>query len=210
MARRNVLVTIFLVLCMGISGAALSYEVEAGSASNSIFILLINEQPSATFHSISLTHTSAGIVSSATASLVPALVEASGSDLATLDFDVLPGAAIGSTGHLLITLSGVAEGKSLETTLTVPLEVVETAPVAQGVVGAGVPTPDPGGIDTDGDGVTDSLEVAFGSDPENSESFPGQPFSVPILGLTGVILLAVSSLAYGWAWVRAPRYRAIS
>ncbi len=213
MSRGTLLVVPFpvLVLVLGlmVSEAALSYEVEAGSSSNDVFILLVNEQPSASFHSISLTHVAPGIVGAATASIVPALVEAEGSDLAALQFDVLPGVALGSTGQLVITLSGEAAGKSLETRLTVPLVVVETAPVAQGVVGVGVPAPDPGGIDTDGDGVTDALELAFGSDPNNPESFPGGPFAVPALGGAGAILLILFSLASGWAWARVPRQRGL-
>ena len=57
---------------------------------------------------------------------------------------------------------------------TVPLEVVNSAPAAQGFVGSGEPTPNPGGTDTDGDGVPDSLEVAYGSNPNSASSIPGQ------------------------------------
>jgi len=194
-----------LAIALISSEAAFSYQVEAGSSSNEVFMLLVNDQSSATFHSISLTHAAPGIVGAATASIVPALVAAESSDLAALQFDVLPGVALGATGQLVITLAGEAAGKSIETQLIVPLEVVETAPVAQGVVGTGVPAPDPGGSDSDGDGVTDALEVAFGSNPNDPESFPGQPSAVPALGWVGVVLLTLLSLVGGWATASVPR-----
>jgi hypothetical protein len=203
MIRPALLAVLFLgLLC---SEAAFSYQVEAGSSSNEVFILLVNDQPSAPFHSISLTHAAPGIVGTATASIVPVQVEAESSDLAALQFDVLPGVALGATGQLIITLAGEAAGKAIETQVTVPLEVVESAPAAQGVVGTGVPAPDPGGVDSDGDGVTDALEVAFGSNPNDPESFPGQPFAVPALGWVGAVLLALFALAWGWVLAHAPQ-----
>ncbi|MDP7570454.1 MAG: thrombospondin type 3 repeat-containing protein, partial [Myxococcota bacterium] len=51
--------------------------------------------------------------------------------------------------------------------------------------------PDPGGADTDGDGVSDALEIAFGSDPSDPLSVPGSASAaVPALQALGLTCLA--------------------
>jgi hypothetical protein len=157
---------------------AASYDVEADSATNTVFVLLWNHA-SASYDSISIDEALPAFVSLATASIIPASVPANGSDLAAIEFNVAPGAALGSTGDLTITVLGSVSGQPINVVLTVPLEVVASAPVAQGVVGVGVPMPDPGGSDSDGDGISDALEIAFGSDPNDPLSTPGSAPAVP-------------------------------
>jgi len=188
----------FLLLAIAISmtlpSLASAYDVEADSSSNSVFVLLRNLDPSADFLSISVGDDLPSFVTSASAVIVPASVAAGESDLAAVEFDVSAGAPLGQTGDLEVTISGVADGRSTDIILTVPLKVVATAAEAQGEVGVGVPAPDPGGTDTDGDGVTDALEIAFGSDPLNSASVPGKPWFADVPGLGWYAMLAVLSL----------------
>ena len=168
---------------------AASYDVEADSAANTVFVLLWNHA-SASYDSISIDEALPAFVSQATASIIPASVPANGSDLAAIEFDVAPGAALGSTGDLTITVLGSVSGQPIGVVLTVPLEVVASAPVAQGVVGVGVPMPDPGGSDSDADGISNALEIAFGSDPNDPLSTPGSASAVPALQALGLACLA--------------------
>ena len=177
-------VLIGMLLALGAEPAA-SYDVEGDSTDNAVFVLLRNLHATADFDSISVDQNLPGFVSQATASIVPASVPALKSDLAQIDFDVAPTAILGETGDLTITVSGDAAGQPIDLVLTVPLQVAETAPEAQGIVGVGVPAPDPGGVDTDLDGVSDALEVAYGSNPLDPTSLPGESggggVSVPLL-----------------------------
>ena len=51
--------------------------------------------------------------------------------------------------------------------------------------------PDPGGTDSDGDGISDALEIAFGSDPNNPLSTPGSASAaVPALQALGLACLS--------------------
>jgi hypothetical protein len=184
-----------LVLVAAPLRAIAAYEVEAESTGNTLYILLRNTHPTSVFSSISLGSTLPPFVSQATVSLTPAPIAASQSDLAALAFDVAAGAALGATGELEVHVAGEAEGKPVTVVLPVSLLVVATAPVAQGVVGEGVPVPAVGGVDTDGDGVTDALEVAFGSDPTAAASVPGAPLAVP--ALEGVGFLSLGGLLFG-------------
>jgi len=183
-------VLLAIVPLISLAQRAEAYEVEADSTANTVFVLIWNGNPSASFDSVAISEALPAIVTQATASLVPASVPANGSDLAAVEFDVATGAALGSTGDLVLTVSGTASGLPLDVVLTVPLQVVVTAPTAQGVVGSGIPAPDPGGVDSDGDGVTDALEIAFGSDPFDPASMPGKAMSVPALGVIGLASLA--------------------
>ncbi len=187
-------VLLAIAVSMTPSSVASAYDVEADSTSNTVFVLLRNMDLSADFLSISVGDDLPSFVPSASAVIVPASVAARESDLAAIEFDVSAGALLGEMGDLEVTISGVADGRSIDIILTVPLEVVATAAEAQGEVGVGVPAPDPGGTDTDGDGVTDALEVAFGSDPLNSASVPGTPWFADVPGLGWYAMLGVLSL----------------
>ena len=173
---------------------ALAYDVEADSVGNSVYILLKNTNPTATFDSVSLSENSASFVSSAVATIVPASVPVNGSDLAALDFDISPSAVVGTTGNLVITASGTAASQPVEVVIVVPLEVVASAAVAQGVIGSTVPVADEGGVDSDMDGVSDVLETAFGSDAFFAGSTPVAgglvAATVPVIGTMGMLVLA--------------------
>lgn len=186
-----------IALALSFSGSARAYDVESDTAANTVFVLLRNHNPIAAFDSISIGENLPAFVSQATATIIPSSVSASGSDLAAVEFDVSAGAALGATGDLEITVSGATAGQPIDLVLTVPLEVVATAPAAQGVVGQGVPAPDPGGVDTDGDGVTDALEIAFGSNPASAASTPGHYAAVPALRALALAALVATFLISG-------------
>lgn len=189
-----------LVVVMAAPGVARAYQVEADSVGNSIYVLLRNMHPTAVFSSVSLGSGIPSFVPQATASIVPSSVPASGSALAALTFDVAAGTPLGSTGDLELTVSGTAAGNPVTVVLLVPLAVVAVAPEAQGVVGVGVPTPDVGGVDSDGDGVSDAHEIAFGSDPFDSSSLPGSASAVPSLEAFGAAVLVLLLLLLGGRW----------
>ncbi|MDB4542545.1 hypothetical protein N9211_02645, partial [Pseudomonadales bacterium] len=76
------------VVLWGLSFNAHAYDVEQGSTGNQVFILLMNENPSASFESISLSSNATGMVNTAVASIVPSSVAIGGSALAAIDFDI--------------------------------------------------------------------------------------------------------------------------
>lgn len=178
---------------------SLAYDVEADSIDNKVYILLINDNPTATYQSITINNVPPAIVTSASASIIPASVAGGGSDLAALDFDVDVAALLGATGDLDITVSGSINGQSVDVELTVPLTVVLSAAPAQGEVGATVPAPDLGGVDSDNDGISDALEIAFDSSPFDYLSLPGEleAMDVPIFGFIGAASLALLLLISG-------------
>ncbi len=192
---------IFWSICSLVAPASVTaYDVEADSVNNTVYILLRNLNAGDSYDAISVNSTAPGIVTSASASIVPASVAAGGSDLAAVDFAVAPSAMIGAVGDLGITVSGTVNGQAVDVEISVPLEVVATAPSAQGFVGVGIPSPDPGGLDSDGDGVSDSLETAFGSNPNSADSLPGDPvieMNVPMLGALGLAALAALFAGFG-------------
>lgn len=193
-------VALGLVVVMVAPGVARAYQVEADSVGNSIYVLLRNMHPTAVFSSVSLGSGIPSFVPQATASIVPSSVPASGSALAALTFDVAAGTPLGSSGDLELTVSGTASGRPVAVVLLVPLAVVAVAPEAQGVIGVGVPTPDVGGVDSDGDGVSDAHEVAFGSDPFDPSSVPGSASAVPSLEAFGAAVLVLLLLLLGGRW----------
>lgn len=187
------------------SSFGLSYNVEVDSTNNKIYILLINDNLAASYDSITINNVPPGIVTSASASIIPASVAAGGSDLVAVNFDIDPNAVQGTSGDLTLTVSGTVDGQAVDVNLTVPLEVSATAPIAQGFVGSTEPAPDPGGIDSDGDGISDALETAFGSQPNNPNSLPGQlavEENVPMLGMLAAAILAAILLTGGSSTTR--------
>lgn len=193
-----------LVLIFSSANAAIGYDVESDSTSNTAYVLLRNLNPSAVFESITLNDSVPSFVSLATASIVPGPIPASSSALGAIDFNVAAGALVGETGNLTITVSGSAAGVPIHVVLTVPLRVVNAAPAAQGIVGTGVPAPDPSGVDTDGDGVNDAHEVAFGTNPADENSVPGKtaPPSVPIFTAPALLLLMLGFVLLGTRMLR--------
>lgn len=189
---RHFLIGLLTLCCIVTSGTVAAYNVEADSIDNTVYLLLRNLNSNDSYDSVSVSNNAPGIVTNATANIIPASVAAAGSDLLTLNFTVPAGVTLGATGDLLITVSGTVSGQTVDVDVTVPLTVVSSVANAQGAVGSTLPAPDPGGIDTDGDGVTDALETAFGSDPSSAESQPGDPIveeNVPMLGLLAMLAL---------------------
>lgn len=186
------------------SAGALAYDVEADSVDNKVYILLINDNPVDSYDTITINNVPPGIVSAASASIIPASVAGGSSDLAAINFTVSALAVLGDTGDLYATVSGTIAGQHVDVELTVPLTVVANALFAQGFVGTTEPAPDPGGVDTDGDGVTDALEVSFGSNPNSASSMPGDPVVafIPLFGPVGAVLLALLLFGAGAASAR--------
>lgn len=199
----------------GMANIAHAYDVEADSTDNSLYVLLINENPGAVFHSITLGSNQPAFVTAASVLITPPTVLGGGSDLAALEFDIIPGAVIGASGDLVMTVNGLAAGTSLSFDVTVPLTVVANVAATQGLIGNAIPAPDPGGVDTDGDGVSDALEDAFGSDPLFAESTPGNPAfmstaTVPFVPMVGFLVLAAVLSSVGVFRTRQRRSNQIS
>ena len=174
----SALVMCSISFCMAFMAPAQAYDIERNSVDNTIYILLVNDNPGAVFHSISISipSTSPSFLSQAAVTIVPDSVLGGGSGLAALEFNVGLGLT-GSTEDLVLSVSGLAAGAAINFDVIVPLTIVANgaAAVAQGQVGTGIPVPDLGGVDSDNDGISDALEVAFGSDPQESTSTPSEP-----------------------------------
>ena len=174
----SALVMCSISFCMAFMAPAQAYDVERYSSDNTIYVLLVNDNPGAVFHSISISTpaTLPSFLSQVAVTVVPDSVVGGGSGLAALEFNVGLG-LVGTTEDLVLNVSGLAAGAAINFDITVPLTIVAdgAAAVAQGQVGTGIPVPDLGGVDSDNDGISDALEVAFGSDPQVSTSTPSEP-----------------------------------
>ena len=192
------LFTLFTLASLG-SAFTLAYDVEANSAGNKVYILLVNDNPATSYDGITINNVPPAIVSSASATIIPASVAAGSSDLAALEFNVASNAQLNTVGDLSITVTGSIGDRSVNVDLTVPLTVVANTSNAQGEVGSIIPRPDPGGIDSDNDGVSNILEYAFDSNPFNPESFPGEieTTNIPMVGALGAMALALLILVSG-------------
>ena len=170
------LVMSFLPVYFAYTSSAQAYDVEFPTEDNTIYILLVNDNPGAVFHSISIAtpETFPSFVTSAEVTIVPETVVGGGSALAAVQFNTFFAPA-GTTADFVLSVSGQAAGAAINFDVTVPLTVVASAAAAQGQVGTGIPVPDPDGVDTDNDGVSDALEVSFGSDPQSADSTPSNP-----------------------------------
>jgi hypothetical protein len=173
-AKIKMIGMLFLALVAGSVSQVQAYDLTANSVDNEVFLLLLNENPGGVFHSISVDVNAPAFISNTIeVTNTPGAINGGGSDLVVLQFDV-GNAAFNTSGDLIVTVSGMVAGNAVSVDFTVPLRVWFSAPAAQGFVGTGEPSPNPGGTDTDGDGVPDSLEVAYGSDPILASSIPGQ------------------------------------
>ncbi|MDB4529068.1 MSCRAMM family adhesin SdrC [Pseudomonadales bacterium] len=173
-AKIKMIGMLLLALVAGSVSQVQAFDLTANSADNEVFLLLLNENPGGVFHSISVNVDAPAFISNTIeVTNTPGAINGGGSDLVVLQFDV-GNAAFNTSGDLIVTVSGMVAGNAVSVDFTVPLRVWFSAPAAQGFVGTGEPSPNPGGTDTDGDGVPDSLEVAYGSDPSLASSIPGQ------------------------------------
>ena len=82
--RSIITLLISFYLAIGASVSAHAYDVEADSANNSVYILLRNLNTGDDYDSISVTNTAPGIVSAASATIIPASIAASSSDIAAV------------------------------------------------------------------------------------------------------------------------------
>lgn len=192
------LIAIVALASLGASMAS-AYDVEANSTGNKVYILLVNDNPATSYDTITINNVPPAIISSASATIIPASVAAGSSDLAALTFNVSSNAQLNAVGDLSITVTGSIGERSVNVDLTVPLTVVANASIAQGEVGSIIPRPDPGGIDSDNDGISDILEYAFDSNPYNPESLPGEieTTNIPMVGALGAVALALLMLVSG-------------
>ena len=178
----------------------MAYEVESDSAGNAVYLLLNNTNSAASFDAVSLSENSPAFVTTTSTTIAPSTIAPQTSELAALEFYIAPGTAVGTTGNMVITVSGTVNGQAHEVYVPVALEVVTLADGAQGVVGTTIPVADEGGVDTDGDGISDVLEIAFGSDAFWAGSVPGTVLEarVPMLGTVGNIVLAMLLVFMAW------------
>ena len=161
-------------LLVALTSPVMAYDVETSSQNNIAYVLLVNDNPGAVFHSIAISQSLPSFVTSANVSIVPDTVLGGGASLAAVEFDVFY-APQGTVENLVLTVSGQAAGADLTFDVSIPLEIAASAAAVQGQYGSTIPAPDPGGVDTDGDGISDALEVAFGSNPQLAGSTPSNP-----------------------------------
>lgn len=176
----------FISLFVAFTSPVMAYDVETATLNNVAYVLLVNDNPGAVFHSISIAETLPSFVTNASVTLVPDSVLGGGASLAAVEFNVFF-APVGTSEDLVLTVSGEAAGTPLSFDVTVPLEIVASAAAVQGQYGSTIPAPDPNGTDSDGDGISDALEVAFGSDPQLASSTPSNPGDADADGVTDSI-----------------------
>ena len=111
----------------------------------------------------------------------------------SLNFDVYNNVSLDDSGDMTINISGIVAGQLVSFPVTIPLTVVSNSDSAQGEIGVGIPPTNGDTTDSDGDGINDVLEIAFGSDANNIESYPGGPTiaTVPMLNGIAFLLLAL-------------------
>lgn len=173
MNKMRNLILLCIFSCIFFSKYMHAYDVENLSTNNEIFILLVNESPGAVFHSIQISNSLPSFVNNVEAEIIPQSVVGGGSGLLKLNFDIGFG-AVGSQGDMTFVIEGLAAGKTITTSVIIPLSIVTIgqAENQQGQLGNITPVEDQGGVDSDSDGVTDLLEQAYGSNPYSSESTP--------------------------------------
>ena len=191
--KKNLALSLTLWLCLIATIPAQAYDIEANSTDNSIYVLLNNPEGNSVFSSISLTIQSPSFISSASANFIPSAINSNRSDVLSLNFDVYNNVSLGNSGDMTINISGIVAGQLVSFPVTIPLTVVSNSYSAQGEIGAGIPPTNGDTTDSDGDGISDGLEIAFGSDANNIESYPGGPIiaTVPMLNGLAFLLLAL-------------------
>ena len=200
----NIMALIAVIFISFGASLASAYSIEANSTDNTIYLLLINDNPSSSYDAITVDSSLPSFITSANATLVPASIAPGSSELAAVNFSVNADAGLGANDDLSLTVTGIVDGQSVDFALIIPLTIVSNAAIAQGEIGSTVPYPDPNGIDSDDDGVIDSLEIAFGSNPFNPSSLPGQAtiINIPIFGALGATLLASLLIISGLSTTR--------
>ena len=179
-----------------------AYDVAPDSQGNTLYLLLWHQDPALTLDNVTIASQAAGVVSSAATTFVPSSIPPGTARLAALEFSIGAGAAVGTAGVLPVTIGGTGGGSAIEPyTLEVPLLVSDSAEARQGIAGPGFAQPGVASPDTDGDGVLDVEEIAFGSDPLDPNSLPGAMMSsspIPALSAMGIALFALILLGMGW------------
>jgi len=181
-------------------------QVEPDSLANRVYVMLLHSSQVAPISDLVVTPSEPSFVGSASVTFVPAEVPVGSGRIVAVEFDVLASASVGETGNLVLGVSGSVEGAPLDFDVILPLEVVSAARLAQGVTGSEEPVPANDDPDSDGDGVSDQHELAFGSDPDDATSIPGKSMllSVPLGAWTWSLIAAlIASLT----WIQLRRTR---
>jgi hypothetical protein len=192
--KKSLTLSLTLWLCLIATIPAQAYDIEANSTDNSIYVLLNNPEGNSVFSSISLTIQSPSFISSASATFIPSAINSNRSDVLSLNFDVYNNVSLGNSGDMTINISGIVAGQLVSFPVTIPLTVVSNSDSAQGEIGAGIPPTNGDTTDSDGDGISDVLEIAFGSDANNIESYPGGPIIATVPMLNGIAFLLLACL----------------
>lgn len=179
-----------------LSLSSLAYQVEAQSDHNHLVVLLRNPNNIDSFENLQVQLSSSGIADDLSATLVPATIDANTSDIIEVHFAAADDANLGDQGELYLQVSGSIAGRTLAVDLVVPIDIVGNAQSAQGAVGSGIPQAYAGEPDSDGDGISDTFELVFGSNPDDANSEPEAQQTLPIdVPAAGGIALLVIGLA---------------
>jgi hypothetical protein len=119
-------------MVMAVPGLAQAFAVEEDSAGNQLSVVIRNVSATDELSNVSVTAQMPSFCSGATPLVVPATVPAGSDEIGTLEYDVLAGVAIGTTGDIVLTVSGTIAGQPVSSVLVVPLEVALEAPPFQG------------------------------------------------------------------------------
>ena len=172
-----------------ISFASQAYEVETNSTENIIFVLLNNPNENGALSSINVSSQNPSFISGSKSHFVPIQIPAGKSNIVALSFDVDSYASLNLSDNLTLNIQGIISGQLIQFNLDVPLTTVNTAAEAQGFTGFGVPSSSLNDIDNDGDGISDIIELAYGSDPNSTDSIPGAiaDENIPTLHVFGIV-----------------------
>lgn len=167
---------------------ALAFDIEPDSVGNRLYVLLWHGNLSASLDSVGVVVTMPSFTSATTPLHVPTTVPAASGRLAGFSFDVLP-VATGLSGDAVVTVTGTVAGTPVLATFNVPLVTVVDAPaivIVDSLLDNQIEAPD-----FDGDGVADSVELHYGSNPADPNSLPGMSNLVPALSPAAIAMLAL-------------------